>query len=178
LKLGDTREQALQSFPFKPNMDQEFKCPGCGTEYLWVDTENPHKGNLFIRFEAGKVFQIDVATTRYHTVRGLKVHTSPETVRRNYMGLRSYALLGRFSEATGGVPMIFWVDHGRGIAFGFAAERLSGRRYLYEIIVFAPGSKFCPAGEGTDSPDWRELAPYSLEPPDEKPPAPGGNDPD
>ena len=62
----------------------------------------------------------------------------------------------------GGLPLIFWVDWHRGLAFVLASAR-RGARYLYSIIVFKPGDKFCPEGQNPDSPDWHELRPYTLD---------------
>jgi len=56
----------------------------------------------------------------------------------------------------------------KGIAFAFAYSRTARRRYLGEIIVFKPNSEVCPTDDSTKSPAKRELAPYSLEPPDAK----------
>ena len=163
LKLGDTRDRVGELFPYKKGVDQEFEQPGCGTEYLWVDLKNPRGGNVFIRLKEGRVFQIESATSRYRTVEGLSVYSSPKQIRKHYKNLKAYALLNKFSEALGGGPLIFWVDYSRGIAFAFAAERHSGKRYLYEIVVFKAASEFCPMGTATSSPDWQELKPYSLE---------------
>ena len=165
LNLGDTRECALQLFPLKPNVDQEEGSEEgeCGNEYLWVDLENTQKGNIFIRFQNSIVFQIESATTRFHTAEGIKAYDFPKEVRRNYRGLRAYALVGHSPDALGGKPLIFWIDWAKGIAFLFASTRRDHQRYLYSIIVFKPGGRFCPQGESTDSQDWHELAPYSLE---------------
>jgi hypothetical protein len=164
LRLGDTRENVLKLFPFKPNIDQESLTEGCGVEYLWVDLENAQRVNVFVRLQNTRVFQIESATTRYRTATGIKVYDSPIMVRSKYSDLRAYGLLHNSAEALGGGPLIFWVDWTKGLAFCFAATRRGKyERYLYSIIVFEPGGKFCPSGESNDSPDWRELAPYSLE---------------
>jgi hypothetical protein len=70
-------------------------------------------------------------------------------------------------SALGDRPLVFWVDNKKGIAFAFAYSRAEQKRYLYKILVFRPGTNLCPEEEATDSPNWRELAPYSLEPPDQ-----------
>jgi hypothetical protein len=128
LNLGNTRERALQLFPLKPNIDQEEGSEEgeCGNEYLWVDLEQ--KGNIFIRFQNSIVFQIESATTRFHTAEGIKVYNLPKEVRRNYRGLRAYALVGHSPDALGGKPLIFWVDWAKGIAFLFASTRRDHQR--------------------------------------------------
>ncbi len=164
LKLGDTRERALELFPRKPNVDKGYVFPNCGAEYEWADP-NPSSGNVFISFKEGLVWQIDTMTTRYHTAEGLTSYSSPEEVRRYYKNLRAYLFLGPPSEAVGGRPPIIWMDREKGIAFSFAYYREEHRRYLYEIIVFKPKSDFCLEGYSMDPSNLRELAPYSLEAP-------------
>ena len=158
LKLGDTQERAFKLFPSKPNMDQQWD-DDCGIGYNWVDIH----GNVFVRFRQGHVFQIESATTRYRTAEGLGVYAEPEKVRRYYKGLHAYMLLGLSSSAIGDRPLVFWVDHTKGIAFAFAYYPAENRRYLYKIIVFKPSLGLCPEGSRTDSPKWHELPPYSLE---------------
>ena len=165
LKLGDNRDRARQVFPFKTDVDQESDTEACGTEYLWVDSENEQRGNVFIRFQKSEVFQIEAATTRFHTSEGIKALDSPGKVRQHYRGLKAYVLLHNSPMALGGGPLIFWVDWTKGLAFMFATERSETQRYLYSIAVFRPGGRFCPNGESTDSPDWHELRPYSLQAP-------------
>ena len=67
IKLGDTRDRALELFPKKAE-DQEWedKCGG-GTTLDWVDAQNSNgHGDLFIRLnKKGKIFQIESATTRF-----------------------------------------------------------------------------------------------------------------
>jgi hypothetical protein len=165
LKLGDTRDRALKLFPFKENTDQEFSQePGCGSEINWVDIGNPKVGNMFIRVRHNAVFQIDLATTRFRTVEGITVDSSPAEVKRHHKGLRSYVLSEITSEALGMRPLVYWIDRDKGIAFAFAYSKSERKRCLYEIIVFKPGSEICPADDSVDSPSKRELAPYSVEP--------------
>lgn len=167
LRLGDTRGRALELFPFKEHTDQEFSQePGCGTEINWVDAQNPKIGNMFIRIRNDTVFQIDVATTRFHTAEGVKVGVSPEEVKKHYKGLHSYVLSNVTSQALGMRPLVYWIDQAKGIAFAFAYSLSERKRYLYEIIVFKPGSKICPTDDSVDSPDKRKLVPYSVEPGD------------
>jgi hypothetical protein len=167
LKLGDSQSHALELFPRKAHVDQESLAPGCGIAYLWVDLQDPNRGTVTIRFSQGLVVQIDSASSLYRTDKGITSLSSPGDVKRSYEGLKAYALMNNFSEALGGRPMIFWVDEKKGVAFGFASERRNHKRYVYEIDIFKSGSNFCPQGSIAASPDWRELAPYSIELPDQ-----------
>jgi hypothetical protein len=164
LKLGDTRERVQELFP-KKYEDQEWE-NHCGTTFNWVDTENKIRGgNLFIRFKKGKIFQIDSATTRFHTAEDIAPLDSPEKVASAYRDLKAFTLLTAPVAALGDRPLIFWVDKKKGIAFTFAYYPAQHKRYLYQITVFVPGKTFCPQEETTDSPMWQEIRPYSLEPP-------------
>jgi hypothetical protein len=161
LSLGDSEDQAGAVFPYKPTVDQKWS-DECGPEINWVDLDSQPVGNVFIRFLNSQVSQIEVATTRYHTPEGLRTGASPVEVRRKYPGLRAY-VLDRAFDAFGTAPLIFWVDWKAGLAFVFVSGKRNHRRYLYSIIVFKPEGGFCADQYNTDSPDWRELAPYSLE---------------
>ena len=165
LRIGDTAAQAFEVFPRKLNVDcaYDYADAGCGTEYLWVDLQNPRKGNVTVRIKDSRVFQIESATTRYRLHNGITILTNPEAVKKNYPGLRAFYLVGTFSKATGGRPLIFWVDQAGGIAFAFAYHPRTRHRYLYKIIVFGPNSMFCPDGAPTSTPEWLELKPYSVE---------------
>jgi len=164
LKLGDTRERVQELFP-KKYEDQEWE-NHCGTTFNWVDAENKIRGgNLFIRFKKGKIFQIDSATTRFHTAEDIAPLDSPEKVASAYRDLKAFTLLTAPVAALGDRPLIFWVDKKKGIAFTFAYYPAQHKRYLYQITVFVPGKTFCPQEETTDSPMWQEIRPYSLEPP-------------
>ncbi len=165
LKLGDSQARAFKLFHQKDDVDQYWKSE-CGSVFNWVDTSNSSKGNIFVLFRNGHVVQIGSSTTRYHTPEALTTYDSPDLVQRYYKGLRAYELLGSSNAALGNRPLIFWVDQAKGIAFEFAYFPEERRRYLYEIIVFKPGGDLCPEGRTTGSTNWRELPPYSLEPPD------------
>jgi len=166
LRIGDTAARAFEVFPKKLNVDQVSEDAECGVEYLWVDLENPGKGNVIVRIKDSKVFQVDSATTRFRLQNGITVLTAPEEVKKKYPGLRAFYLQGTFSQATGGRPLIFWVDQQKGLAFAFAYYPRKRNRYLYEIIVFAPDSEFCPGGVPDSAPEWLELKPYSVELPE------------
>lgn len=165
LKLGDTRERALELFPHKPNMDQEWQEGfDCGTTVNWLDmNKSKMLGNVFIRFKEDRVFQIDSGTTSFRTEDGLTISSSPQDIRMKYPGLRAYILSEGWSEASGGRPLIYWLDTEKGIAFGFAYSRREHKRYLTWIIVFRPHAEVCPQDGPLGPTDKRELPPYSLE---------------
>jgi hypothetical protein len=164
LKLGDTLERALELFP-KKYEDQQWENK-CGTTLNWVDSDNRVRGgNLFIRVKKGTVFQIEAATTRFHTAEGITPLDPPEKVAEAYKEMRAYTLLTPPVSSLGNRPLIYWIDKKKGIAFTFAYYPAQQKRYLYEIIVFVPGKTFCPQEETTGSPKWQEIPAYSLEPP-------------
>jgi hypothetical protein len=166
LKLGDTRERALELFP-KKNEDQEWQ-NSCGTTLDWVDAENrTGHGDLFIRLKKGKIFQIESTTTRFHTAEGITTFDHADKVASAYKDLRAFTLLTPPVAALGDRPLVFWVDKKRGIAFVFAYYPGEHKRYLYKIIVFEPNKNFCPEEETTNSPKWQPISPYALEPPPE-----------
>jgi hypothetical protein len=164
LKLGDSLDRALEVFP-KKDEDQQWEDP-CGTTLDWVDTSNPMgRGDVFIRLKKGKVFQIESATTRFHTPEDITTFESPEKVANTYKDLRAWVLLTPPSPALGDRPLVFWLDKKRGVAFALAYDPPHHKRYVYKIIVFQPNREFCPEQEKTSSNKWQEIRPYSLEPP-------------
>jgi hypothetical protein len=166
LKLGDTRERALELFP-KKDEDQEWQ-NSCGTTLDWVDAENrTGHGDLFIRLKKGKIFQIESTTTRFHTAEGIKTFDHADKVAEAYKDLRAFTLLTTPVAALGDRPLVFWIDKKRGVAFVFAYYPAEHKRYLYKIIVFEPNKTFCPEEETTTSPKWQPINPYALEPPPE-----------
>lgn len=170
LSLGDSKARALELFPFKADVDQEWT-DDCGTTFNWVQPTNKaggvgDEGNMVMRFKNGNLFQIESATTRFHTREGITIYASPERVHHAYKHLRAYVLRSAPIRALGDRPLIYWMDKSSGIAFAFAFDADRGRRYLYEIIVFVPDTELCPEDQTTDSPNWQEIAPYSIEPPD------------
>ena len=166
LRLGDTRERTFELFPYKPNMDQEWlEGDGCGTTVNWLDMKKEKMaGNIFIRLKEGRVFQVDSGTTSFHTSRGITMGSSPQEIRKHYPGLRAFILSTGFSEASGGRPLIYWVDTEKGIAFAFAHSRKSQELYLNWIIIFELHAEVCPEYPPLKASDRRELSPYSLEP--------------
>lgn len=167
LKLGDTRERALELFP-KKDEDQEWT-NSCGTTLDWVDAANrTGRGDLFIRLnKKGKIFQIESATTRFHTSEGITTFDHGEKVANAYKDMRAYTLLTAPVPALGDRPLVYWIDKKKGIAFAFAYYPKERKRYLYKIIVFEPGKTFCPEEETTGSPKWQAIPSYALEPPAE-----------
>jgi hypothetical protein len=167
LKLGDTRERALELFP-KKDEDQEWT-NSCGTTLDWVDAANrTGRGDLFIRLnKKGKIFQIESATTRFHTSEGITTFDHGDKVATAYKDLRAYTLLTAPVPALGDRPLVYWIDKKKGIAFAFAYYPKEHKRYLYKIIVFEPNKTFCPEEETTGSPKWQAIPSYALEPPAE-----------
>ncbi len=166
LKLGDTRDRALELFPKKAE-DQEWQ-NSCGTTLDWVDAENPTgHGDLLIRLKKGKVFQIESTTTRFHTAEGITTFDHSEKIASAYKDLRAFTLLTPPAPALGDRPLVFWIDKKKGIAFTFAYYPREHKRYLYKITVFEPNKNFCPEEETTSSPKWQSIPPYALEPPAE-----------
>jgi hypothetical protein len=165
LQLGDTRERAVELFPNKPNMDQEWRERAeCGTTINWLDMKNHQMaGNVFIRLKEDRVFQIDAGATSFHTAKNITMKSSPQEIRREYPGLRAYVISTGSSEASGGRPLVYWVDSEKGIAFAFAYSRSEKKRYLNWIIVFKPHAEICPQWPDMEPIPKRELPAYSLE---------------
>lgn len=165
LKLGDTRDRALELFP-KKDIDQEWEDP-CGTTLDWVDNTNSMgHGDVYVRLnKKGRIFQIESSTTRFQTAEGITTFESPEKVAEAYKDMRSFVLLTPPSPALGSRPLVFWVDKKKGIAFAFAYDRPHRKRYVYKVIVFEPNKEFCPEQEKTNSNKWQPIRPGALEPP-------------
>jgi hypothetical protein len=163
IKLGDTRDRALELFPQKAE-DQQWDDP-CGSTIDWVDTTNPNgRGDVFIRLKKGKTFQIESSSSRYHTAEGITTFDLPEKVRSAYKDMRAWVLLNPPSPALGDRPLVFWIDKKKGIAFAFAYDASHHKRYVYKIIVFEPNRDLCPELEKPNSNKWQQIAPYALEP--------------
>jgi glycosyltransferase involved in cell wall biosynthesis len=164
LKLGETRDHALELFPKKAE-DQEWNDP-CGSTLDWVDTSNPNgRGDVYIRVKKDKIFQIESATTRFTTSEGITVFDSPEKVASAYKDMRAWVLLTAPVAALGDRPLVFWIDRKRGIAFIFAYDPSRHKRYVYKVVVFEPNKDICPELEKTSSPKWQAIRPYAVEPP-------------
>lgn len=167
LKLGDSRERALELFP-KKDEDQEWT-DACGSTLDWVDSSNrTGRGDLFIRLnKKGKIFQIESSTTRFQTAEGITTFDHGDKIANAYKNLTAYTLLTAPVPALGDRPLVFWIDKKKGIAFVFAYYPKEHKRYLYKTIVFEPNKTFCPELETTGSSKWQAIRAYSLEPPPE-----------
>ena len=164
LKLGDSRDHALELFPKKPE-DQEWN-DSCGSTIDWVDTTNPNgRGDVFIRLKKGKVFQIESSTTRFITADGITTFEDPEKVAATYKDMHAWVLLTPPVPSLGSRPLVFWIDRKRGIAVALAYDPPRHKRYVYKVIVFEPNKDICPELEKTSSPKWQSIRPYALEPP-------------
>ena len=171
LRLGDSRERALQLFPKKAE-DQEWEDP-CGATLDWVDTTNPvGRGDVFIRLKKGKIFQIESSTTRFATPEGITTFDSPDKVATSYKELRAGVLLTAPNPSLGDRPLVFWFDKKRGIAFTLAYDPAHRKRYVYKITVFEPNKTFCPEQETLNSAKWQNIDSYRVEPPRELSPEP------
>jgi hypothetical protein len=171
LRLGDSRERALELFPKKAE-DQEWEDP-CGTTLDWVDTTNPMgRGDVFIRLKKGKIFQIESSTTRFATPEGITTFDSPEKVASSYKELRAGVLLTAPNPALGDRPLVFWFDKKKGIAFTLAYDPAHRKRYVYKITVFEPNRTFCPEQETLNSAKWQNIESYRVEPPGDLSPEP------
>lgn len=167
LKLGETRDLALQFFP-KKDIDQEWEDP-CGTTLDWVDDGNAMgHGDVYIRLnKKGKIYQIESSTTRFHTAEGITTFDPPDKVASTYKDLRAFVLLTPPNPALGSRPLVFWMDKKRGIAFAFAYDRPHHKRYVYKVIIFEPNKDFCPEQDKTSSNNWHPIRNYAVEPPAE-----------
>jgi hypothetical protein len=166
LKLGDSRDRALELFPKKPE-DQEWNDP-CGSTIDWVDTSNPNgRGDVYIRLKKGKVFQIESSTTRFTTADGITTFEAPEKVAAAYRDMRAWVLLTTPLPSLGSRPLVFWIDRKRGFAVALAYDPPHHKRYVYKVIVFEPNKDICPELEKTSSPKWQSIRSYAVEPPSE-----------
>jgi len=166
LKLGDNRARVLELFP-KKSEDQEWENK-CGTMLDWVDASNPTgRGDVFVRLKKDKVFQIESATTTFHTAEGITTFDHPEKIASAYRDMKAYTLLTSPNSALGNRPLVFWIDKKRGIAFVFAYYPAEHKRYLYKTIVFEPNKNLCPEEETIGSPKWQAIPAYATEPPAE-----------
>ena len=112
-----------------------------------------------------KIFQIESATTRFHTAEGITTFDHPEKIADAYKDLRAYTLLTPPNPALGDRPLVFWIDKKRASPSSFAYYPAEHKRYLYKIIVFEPNKTFCPEEETIGSPKWQAIPAYALEPP-------------
>jgi hypothetical protein len=169
LRVGDSRERMLELFPKKPNIDLEYnydqKCCGCDfSDYHWLPPDFKSNG-LFFYLKQGRIYQISVQSDLFATSKGVKLESTPETVRRQYPDAnRAYVYLNSSSKFTGWRNIVYWVDGISGVAFEFYYDRKERRRYVGAIIVFDPESEFQPDGCTSSLREFTELAPYTIEP--------------
>jgi hypothetical protein len=168
LRLGDTRERALELFPKKPNYDAEYNYdqrfgPCAFTEIHWLDSAHLGRWGAFIYIKEEHIFQIAIDTPRYSTPQGITSDSSPDDVRAHYSQLQAYALLHSGTKINGGRDLIYWVDRQKGIAFEFYYDRSVDARRVGRISVFEPGTAFQPQGCVSPPQEWRELEPFALE---------------
>jgi hypothetical protein len=163
LHLRDPEAKFYELFPRKPNMDERHEYPGCGVDMHWLDLDRNSAG-VFALSKRGMITQIEASTPRYGTPEGITVNSSPEDVRSHYKGMRAYVALDTSYHVFGDRDLVYWVDWKKGIAFSFSYSDTDRKRDVYKVIVFPSGGKFCREGAPLSHDNWRELAPYSLEP--------------
>jgi hypothetical protein len=84
---------------------------------------------------------------------------------RHYPDMEAYELLSSASDLVGIRNLIYWVDHDKGVAFGFYYNTRKHRRLEYRVLIFQPKTDFQPNGCVTPPQKLRQLRPYSLDPP-------------
>jgi hypothetical protein len=171
LRLGDPESRFHELFPDGPNMDfRPTYNPDCGTKLHWVDLDESHPLSLgvIVLIHEGTITQIEAGDPRFHTKDGITWDSLPSQVKERNPGLKAYEAVDTSSEAVGERNLIFWVNWKKGLAFVFAYSREGKRWGVYKVIVFSPGGKFCPEADLPTPDTWRELAPYSLEPPERR----------
>lgn len=181
LKLGDSKDQFLHIFQWKPGTDEDYNypasanCPG-EEELHWLDAGNPPFANaaavhvgVFAYLRDGHIFQISVATPRFQTANGITEDSSPENVKRLHPNLQAYWRVNQHDIATGDRDFVYWIDQRSGIAFEFYYARNVRRRLVYRVYVFNPATSFVPEGCVQPPQAWKKVTPYSLDPPTESP---------
>jgi len=163
LRLGDSEGRFYELFPRKPNIDERYAYPGCGVDMHWLDLDRNSAG-IFALSQQSRITQIEASTPRYRTLEGITVNSSPEDVRSHYPGMRAYVALNTSYHVFGDRDLVYWVDWKKGIAFSFSYSDNDEKRGVYKVIVFPSEGKFCREGAPLSPDNWRELAPYSLEP--------------
>jgi hypothetical protein len=166
IRLGDDDKRVVKELSDFPKILQEVSYPICGTIKMieWFDKTLAQTG-LFIYLRKNSVFQIESETTRFRTADGITEQSLPEDVERRYPNMEAYELLSSAGNLTGNRNLIFWVDHDKGIAFGFYYNTQRQRRLVYRVIVFQPKTDFQPNACVTVPQKLRKLLPYSLDPP-------------
>jgi hypothetical protein len=83
-------------------------------------------------------------------------------VRKQYSGLKAYAVLHSGGAKFGYHPLIYWDSEDKGIAFEFSYQD-TGQYMVDRVIVFQAGSNFLPEGCVERPQVWQMLPPYALE---------------
>ncbi len=171
LQLGDPESKFFELFPGGPN--QNFRPtynPDCGTQLHWVDLDESHPLSLgvIVLSHDGTITQIEAGTPKFRTQDGITWNSSPKDVKKHYAGLKAYEAIGTTSEAVGGRNLIFWMEEKKGLGFVFAYSHKTRDWGIYKIVVFSPSGLFCPEADVRTPETWRELAPYSLETPNNR----------
>jgi len=162
--IGDPRDTVLKQFPFKKEMDSEYKWTELRTEIRWLDVKSKRVlGDITFSIRDGRVFQIEAATPSFKTGGGITLSSTPEEVKRQYAELKAFALLNSGGNQVGGRDLIYWVSESQGIAFELSYFPNAKRRLVHKVIVFQPGTEFLPKGQVQPPQLWKELTPFSLD---------------
>ena len=166
IRLGDQEKRIVEELSGFPKIVQQVTYPMCGTIRMteWFDKALLQTG-LFIYLRKNSVFQIESETTRFRTANGITEQSLPEDVERHYPDMQAYELLSSASDLVGNRDLIYWVDHDKGIAFGFYYNTRKHRRLVYRVLIFQPKTDFQPNGCVTPPQKLRQLRSYSLDPP-------------
>jgi hypothetical protein len=152
LRIGDTRQQAIARLG---SPSEEYSYSSCSrSEMHWV---NPSPSGIFAYLRDGRVFQIEVGSTRFRTSAGLGSGSSPRALRRAHKAMDAYWLVHSGGDIVGGRDLIYWVDRQTGIAFELAWDPNTNRRSVLRTCVFAPGATFAPQGCVVPPHEWRSL---------------------
>jgi hypothetical protein len=163
LRLGDPERKFYDLFPRKPDIDERYEYPGCGVDMHWLDLERNSAG-VYAFSQQGRITQIEASTPKYRTREGITVNSSPQEVTNNYKGMRAYVALNTSYHVFGDRDLVYWVDWKKGIAFSFSYSDSERKRAVYKVIVFPSGGNLCREGAPLSHDNWREVAPYTLEP--------------
>ena len=166
IRLGDQEKRIVEELSGFPKIVQQVTYPMCGTIRMteWFDKALLQTG-LFIYLRKNSVFQIESETTRFRTADGITEQSLPEDVERHYADMQAYELLSSASDLVGNRNLIYWVDHDKGVAFGFYYNTRKHRRLVYRVLIFQPKTDFQPNGCVTPPQKLRQLRSYSLDPP-------------
>ncbi len=168
LRLGDSRERMLELFPMKPNYDFEFnygKNP-CGWEhsdYRWLSPD--YESNVFFDFKQGRIHQISVLGDLFTTTEGIKKDSTPQKVRRHFPNAnKAFVYSNTSSKFSGWRNVVYWVDSNSGIAFEFYYYPKKRQSFVRAVIVFEQKTEFQPNGCTDSLREFKEIAPFTVEP--------------